>query len=116
MAGKYTEFPEDKNNNPIYAATRKKLVVLDGDANWKDLSVPSEFDCKAVLITIHGGDSASYSNFLPAGEFHYIPDSTYNTTWIPLQSGMYPFAGTAGELLGRVRAATSTKISVLFLT
>lgn len=113
---RFLEFPQDKNNNPVYSATRKKLVVLDGDTNWKDLSVPSDMaDCKAVLITVHGGDSASYSNFLPSGEFHYIPSSTYTTTWIPLQSGMYPFAGKAGDVMGRIRSATSTKMSVLFM-
>lgn len=115
MAGKHSEFPEDKNNHPINAATRKKLVVIDGDTTWKDLAVPSGFDCKAVFITVHGGDPASFSNFLPPGEFHYIPSADYTTTWMPLQSGMYPFAGTAGELIGRIRAANSTKISVLFL-
>lgn len=113
---KFLEFPQDKNNNPVYSATRKKLVVLKGSSLWQDLIVPDGHECKGLLAIAHRGNLSDTQSLDEGLQYAYRTDSDAGADeWMPLASGFIPFAGKSGEILGQVLVSSEVWLTVLFL-
>lgn len=112
---KYTEFPVDGNNKPVMSSTKRHLLVITGNDDWQDLAVPVGVECKECLLVVHTMDESNYNNYDDEIEFHYRPDPLA-TSWVPLLSGCYGFAGKEGANLGQVRLKSPMKLTIMFMS
>ena len=106
--------PLDNNTEIVAAGTEFFIDNIAGDgATWNPIILPDEI--KRVAVSCRTGNTNVYTHFDDPAEFHFSQKLVPGVDWVHVQALEMSIFQDSADVLGYVRSAAGTYVSVVGL-